>query len=66
MIKTYWIGIKIDVHALELWYKIMYKFHENWIRDSSVLEWILSAIVQQFSAYNIVEELKSGSNIEVK
>ena len=50
VIKTYWIGIKIGVHALDYWYKILYKFHENWIRDALVLEWILSAIVQQFSA----------------
>ena len=58
--------MKIGVHALDLWYKMMCKFHENWIRDASVLEWILSAIVQQFLACNSVEELKSDSNLEVK
>jgi len=26
------------MHALDLWYKILYKFHENWIRDDLVLE----------------------------
>ena len=66
MIKTYWIDIKIGVHSLYLWYKILYKFHDNWIRDSLVVEWILSAIVQQFQYITVVEELKSGSNLEVK
>jgi len=66
VIKTYWIGIKIGVHALDLWYKMIYKFHKNWIRDALVLEWILSTIVQQFSACSSVEELKSGSILEVK
>ena len=66
MIKTYWIGIKIGVYALDLWYKILCKFHENWIRDALVLEWILLVIVDQFSACSSVEKLKSGSNLEVK
>ena len=51
--------MKIGVHALDLWYKMLYKFHENWIRNVSVLEWILSAIVQQFSACS------SGGRIEI-
>ena len=59
VIKTYWIGIKIGVHPLNLWYKILYKFHENWIRDASVLEWILSAIIQLFSACS------SGGRIKI-
>ena len=54
-----WIGIKIDVHSLDIWYKTLYKFHKNWIRDASVLEWILSAIVQQFSACS------SGGRIDI-
>ena len=58
--------MKIGVHSLDLWYKILCKFHENWIRDASVLEWILSAIVQQFQHITVMEELKSGSNLEVK
>ena len=66
MIKSIWIGLKFGMHALDLWYKILYKFLENYIRDASVLEWNLSVIVQQFLAYNSVEELKSGSNLEVK
>jgi hypothetical protein len=35
------------------------KFHEKWIRDASVLECILSAIVQQFSACS------SGGRFEI-
>jgi hypothetical protein len=66
MIKSNWIGLKFGIHALDLWYKMLYKFYENWIRDASVLEWILSAIVQQFSACSSVEELISGSNLEDK
>ena len=58
VIKTYWIGIKISVHSLDFRYKMLYKFHENWIRDALVLEWILSTIVQQFSA------LSSGENFD--
>ena len=58
--------MKIGVHALNLWYKMLYKFYENWIRDASVLEWILSAIVQQFSTYNSDGRIDSGSNLEVK
>jgi hypothetical protein len=37
---------------------MLYKFHVNWITDASVLEDILLAIVQQFSAYS------SGGRIE--
>jgi hypothetical protein len=59
VIKSIWIGLKFGMHALDLWYKMLYKFHENLIRDALVLEWILSAIVQQFSAYN------SGGRIEI-
>ena len=50
---------KIGVRALDLWYKMLYKFHKNWIRDASVLECILSAIVQQFLA------CKSGGRIKI-
>ena len=59
VIKTYWIGMKISVHALDLRYKILYKFYENWIRYALVLEWILLAMVQQFLSYN------SGGRIEI-
>jgi hypothetical protein len=45
VIKSYWIGLKFGMHALDLWYEMLEKFYENWIRDASVLE-ILSAIVQ--------------------
>ena len=51
--------MKIGVHALDLWYKMLCKFYENWIRDSSVLEWIFSAIVQQFLACS------SGGRIDI-
>ena len=51
--------MKFGVHALELWYDMLYKFYKNWIRDASVFEWILSAIVQQFFACN------SGGRIEI-
>ena len=51
--------MKIGIHALDLWYKMLKKFHENWIRNSSVLEWFLSAIVQQFSACS------SGGRIDI-
>jgi hypothetical protein len=47
------------MHALDLWYKMLYNFHENWIRDASVLEYIFSAIVQQFSACS------SGGRIKI-
>ena len=59
VIKSYWIGMKICVHALALWYEMLYKFHGNWIRNASVLEWFLSAIVQQFSACS------SGGRIKI-
>jgi hypothetical protein len=59
MIKSIWIGFKFGIHALDLFYKILYKFHENWIRNASVLEYILSAIVQQFSACS------SGGRFEI-
>ena len=38
IIKTYWIDIKIGLYALDLWYKMLYKFYKNWIRDASALE----------------------------
>jgi hypothetical protein len=38
---------------------MLYKFHDNWMRNSMVLEHILSAIVQQFSAYS------SGGSFEI-
>jgi hypothetical protein len=59
VIKSIWIGLKFGMHALDLWSKMLYQFHENWIRDASALEWILSAIVQQFSACS------SGERIEM-
>ena len=48
VIKSIWIGLKFGMHDLDLWYKLLYKCHENWIRIASVLKWILSTIVQQF------------------
>ena len=59
MIKSIWIGFKFGMHALDLWYNMLYEFYENWIRNASVLEWILSAIVQQFSACS------SGGRIDI-
>jgi hypothetical protein len=59
VIISYCIGLKFGVYALDLWYKMLYKFHENWIRDALVLEWILSTIVQQFSACS------SGGRIKI-
>jgi hypothetical protein len=59
VIKSIWIGFKFGVHALDLWYKMFYKVYENCIREASVLEWILLALVQQFSAYS------SGGRIEI-
>jgi hypothetical protein len=38
MIKSIWIGLKFSMHALDLWYKFLYEFHENWIKNASVLE----------------------------
>jgi hypothetical protein len=51
--------MNFGMHALDLCYKMLYKFHENWIRDASALEYILSAIVQQFSACS------SGGRFEI-
>jgi hypothetical protein len=57
--KSYWIGLKFGMHALDLWYEMLYKFHDNWMRNAMVLEHILSAIVQQFSACS------SGGRFEI-
>jgi hypothetical protein len=59
VVKSIWIGLKFGIHALDLWYDMLYKFHKNLIRDASVLEWVLSAIVQQFSACS------SGGRFEI-
>jgi hypothetical protein len=57
--KSIWIDLKFGMHALDLWYKTLYKFYENWTRVALVLEYIFLAIVQQFSACS------SGERIEI-
>jgi hypothetical protein len=59
VIKSIWIGLKFGMVDQDSWYKILYKFYENWIRDDLVLEYIMSDIVQQFLAYS------SGVIIEI-
>jgi hypothetical protein len=48
VIKFIWIGLKIGIYALHLWYELLWKSHEYWIRDTSVLEWILSHMCSSF------------------
>jgi len=57
--KSTYIGLKFGMHALDIWYNILYEFHENWIRDASVFKLIFSAIVQQFLACS------SGGRFEI-
>jgi hypothetical protein len=59
VIKSILIVFKFGIHAVDLWYKLLHEFYENLIREASVLEWILSAIMQQFLACS------SGGRIEI-
>jgi membrane-anchored glycerophosphoryl diester phosphodiesterase (GDPDase) len=51
--------MNFGMHALDLCYKMLYKFHDNWTRNAMILEYILSAIIQQFSACS------SGGRFEI-
>jgi hypothetical protein len=63
VIKSTWIGFKIGIHALHLWYELLWKSHKYWIRDTSVLKCILSHMCISF-LHAAVRKMRNLAAIE--